>query len=531
MTSFRTLVMTCAALAACGGGARGRTTTPNEIRLQPTIAEQRWFRSIATCAQGPFELELSTEGVKWGESVELRVHAPHRVALHAVMLVDDGEVARTDGVFEGRERTDGRADNTRCVADARERLQLGRVGAGGGEGAPLPPGTPVPEGSIPSAPPPSAPAQLQLEATFDPAFVTRSAEVLQFRLPEGWRPGARIKIRFWSIEPNDLAGVVFGVARVTWRPNVSEAEYEAYLVAEQRRREEEERRRREEARQRQAKWLLERENAPRPSAVELAAERARREKEWRRAEEERARREQEERRRAEAARLRREEEERRRAIAAALEAERKARRAEYCARHPEDRDCWGAGGLKVHLELEARARDRERYCAAHAEDARCWSSDEWSRRRAAYRQRVELALAPPKQPDGPPPAPLVEIVPPKLSKNAEWRPGYWHWIDGTWIWLAGMWRVPESDILAEETTTAPVAPPPPQEEQPPPPPVAAAVWIAGFWQWDGRTWVWVPGSWQLRPQARVQWRAPEWRARGGVHVLIPGGWIRIGGGR
>ena len=203
----------------------------------------------------------------------------------------------------------------------------------------------------------------------------------------------------------------------------------------------------------------------------------------------------------------------------------------FCATHPEDRGCWGAGGRKVHVELEARKRERAAYCAATPEDARCWSSSEWSSRRGAWDRRVALALTPPAPPDGPPPAPLAEVVPPKLSQNADWRPGYWHWIDGTWVWLAGMWRVPEADILAEQTTTAPAAPPPIQVEAPPPPPVRTAVWIAGFWQWNGTSWVWIPGAWQLRPTASVQWRAPEWKARGAVHILIPGGWVRGGGRR
>ncbi|HEY5947995.1 MAG TPA: hypothetical protein VIV40_21010, partial [Kofleriaceae bacterium] len=153
------------------------------------------------------------------------------------------------------------------------------------------------------------------------------------------------------------------------------------------------------------------------------------------------------------------------------------------------------------------------------------------RHRDAWDKRIELANAPAAQPDGPPPAPLAEEVPPKLSVNAEWRPGYWHWLDGTWVWLAGMWRVPEADIVAEQTTTAPAAPPALRVEAPPPAPVRSAVWVGGFWQWSGTAWVWIAGSYQLRPSAQVSWRAPEWRARGSVHVLIPGGWIRLGGSR
>jgi len=519
-------------LGACGGSsprsAAPIVTSPS-IALVPTVSDQIWYRSVSTCAQGPYELELVAEGGRWEEDFELRVSTPRKVALHAVMLVDGVEVGKTADVFDARGPASGTADNTRCVADARERLQLGRAtpGGGGSTGTSVPPGTRV---TVTNEPPqqPTAPPQLRIDETGN---VTISIKVLKFRLRDRPAPGARIRIKFWSIEPNDLEGVLFGALRIAWRPNVPEAAYDAYLVrlaAEENdrlRRTEDARRLREEEWRRQQAALP---PAPRTqvtvqidAAAELAA--------YRKREEERHRREQRE---AELAAKRASEwleAERRRALAEALEAERRMRRAAYCARSPEDRDCWGAGGMKVHLDLAARASERATYCADHREDARCWNQSEWTRRRSAWDARVQIALTPAKPPEGPPPEPLVEVIPPKLSLNADWRPGYWQWTEGTWMWLAGMWRVPEADIVAEQTTTAPAAPPPPQTETAPVAPVRTAVWIGGFWQWNGTSWVWIAGSWQLRPEARVTWRVPEWRPRGKVHVLIPGGWIRIGG--
>ncbi|HWU87812.1 MAG TPA: hypothetical protein VN253_11080, partial [Kofleriaceae bacterium] len=331
---------------------------------------------------------------------------------------------------------------------------------------------------------------------------------------------ARIKIRLWSIEPNDLEGVRFGVRRYVWRPNVSDAEYEAYLA--RLRQPPPERVVVETDAQAELERYREEEEARRRRAAELAAEAERRRGRGvvvetdAKAELERYRKEEEARRRRAA------EAERQRARAAA-EAERQRQRKAFCASHPEDRGCWGAGGMQMHLALNEREHERERYCAANREDARCWTQDDRWRRQLAWRKRVEVATAPPKQPDGPPPAALAETMPPKLSANAEWRPGYWQWTGSTWGWLGGMWRVPESDIAAEKTTTAP--------EAPPPPPMAATIWVAGFWQWSGSAWVWVPGSWQLRPEAGASWRPAEWQTRGRVHVLIPGGWVRGRGGR
>lgn len=521
----RTGITLVAGLAACGGSSKApRGPEAVEIRLEPVVAEQTWYRAVSTCGQGPYEIELPAAGARWGEDVELRVRTPRRVALQAVILVDDAEVARTSGVFDGTGVATGKADNTRCVADARERLVLGRSG-GGTPGMPGTPGTPGRRVPIDAPPPPAGTAQLEL----DTSLVTTSTTVLTFTIRDRPQPGARLKLRFWSIEPNDLVDVLFGTARIEWRPNVAERDYEAHLS--RLAAEEEARRLRlaEQERQRELEWQRTRVRATVTVKVETEAELAARRK---RTEEELAAyraREVERRRLALEADAKRRERERRAAIALALEAERRARRAAFCASHPEDRGCWGAGGFKVHLELEQHRRARADYCASTKEDARCWDADAWQRRRVVWNERVKIALAPPVQPDGPPPAPLAEVTPPRLSVHADWRPGYWHWIDGTWVWLAGMWRVPEADIVAEQTTTAPVAPPPPQTETVTVAPVRTAVWIGGFWQWNGTSWVWIAGSWQLRPETRVTWRAPEWRPRGNVHVLIPGGWIRIGG--
>ena len=403
-------------------------------------------------------------------------------------------------------------------------------------------------------PPPATTPQLERVDRLEPPA---TAQVVRF----GWRDGddrraRRVRVRFWSVEPNDLAEVWFGVVRIEWRPNVPEAEYEAHLVrvAERerqreeelrRRMEEEHRRRMEEDRRRAEEQRLRVEEERRrrvvvktpapppppprvPTAAELELEAKLQRERERRMEEDRRRRIEEERERA-----RREEERRRRREAErAREEDRKRRREAFCASHPEDRGCWGAGGMRVHLDLEKRRKQHADYCASAPDDARCWTSTERSRRTVAWQRRVDFALLPPKEPDGPPPAALAETIPPKLSANAEWRGGYWHWTGSDWAWLAGMWRVPEADIESGQTTIAPDAPPPLRAEAPPPPPMPATIWVAGFWQWSGTAWVWVPGSWQARPGAGMSWRPAEWRPRGSTHVLVPGAWVRVrAGGR
>jgi hypothetical protein len=475
-----------AVLAACGGHSPApRAPEPARPHLEPH-AEQTWYRATTICGQGPYEIELPTTGAKYGEEVSLELHAPRAVALRVEVLADGKQVAsRTFG---------GKPENARCVADAKERLAMAHAGTSTGGG------TPVETGTMVITPPrAAAPPQLAVE-TQPPAD---STEIVTFHIPDHGTPA--IKIRFWSIEPNDLEGVLFGAAHVVWQPNVPEADYEAYLRA-----------------------VADRERA---EADRLAAEEERRAAEWARthpvtqADLDREHAEQERRRRAdEEARRRAEEAARRREIEAALELQRREARARFCAAHPDDRGCWGAGGLRVHLDLERHQQEADAYCRAHQEDARCWSSEERSRRFAAWNARLNVKTC---QPDGAPPAAQTETQPPALSPHATWRPGYYQWTECTWVWLAGQWRVPDSDIAAETTTTAPAAPPPLQTEAPPPAPVKVAVWIPGFWQWSGTAWVWIAGSWQLRPSASVEWRPAEWRARGSVHVLVPGGWIHV----
>lgn len=536
------LVIVGALAAGCSAGPSHKSTAPaapqaGAPELRPVTAEEVWYRAAGICGQGPYEIEVPVAGARWGEEVELRVATPRRIALHAVIVADADEVAKDDAVYGREGKAGGAAENTRCVAGVRERLAASRggTGAGGKPGTPAEIGVRVP---APGDPPPrEAAVTSQLE--IDRGAASPSIVIVR----HGWRhhePGgelrrfARIRIRLWSIEPNDLEGVRFGVRRIEWRPSGSDAEYEAHLAriaaeeeARRRQQEEEARRRQEEERRRRIAESAREDARPRielPTPVPVDDPAARAERERLRREERKE--EEARRRRAEEAERQR----RRREAALAERAERQRRREAFCATHPEDRGCWGPGGLRVRRALDERERERGRYCAAHAEDARCWSADELRRRDALSQQRLQVALAPPKQPDGPPPPALAEAVPPKLSANAEWRSGYWQWTGKDWVWLAGMWRVPDSDIAAEKTTTAPEAPPPPRTEQASPPPMPGAIWVAGFWQWSGSAWVWVAGSWQARPEAGAAWRPAEWRARGAVHVLIPGAWVRVNGG-
>ncbi len=126
-------------------------------------------------------------------------------------------------------------------------------------------------------------------------------------------------------------------------------------------------------------------------------------------------------------------------------------------------------------------------------------------------------------PSGPPPAARAETPPPRPSVNAEWLAGYWHWNQDDWVWIGGSWRVPQADVAGGLTVRAPHAPPPLRAETQ----LAARpglIWIAGYWQWNGHDFVWVPGCYRRAPHAHARWRAARWQASGPGVVFLPGGW-------
>ena len=67
-------------------------------------------------------------------------------------------------------------------------------------------------------------------------------------------------------------------------------------------------------------------------------------------------------------------------------------------------------------------------------------------------------------------------------------------------------------------------PPPARVERRFPPPSPRHVWISGYYNWDGRAYVWVPGYWTVPPRPRAVWIAPRWIHRRRGWVLVTGHW-------
>lgn len=71
------------------------------------------------------------------------------------------------------------------------------------------------------------------------------------------------------------------------------------------------------------------------------------------------------------------------------------------------------------------------------------------------------------------------------------------------------------------------APPPMLVESPPPMPYDGAVWIGGYWVWEGN-WVWAHGRWAPPPRSGYAWVHPYYENRGGSVVFVSGFWAAPG---
>jgi hypothetical protein len=69
-----------------------------------------------------------------------------------------------------------------------------------------------------------------------------------------------------------------------------------------------------------------------------------------------------------------------------------------------------------------------------------------------------------------------------------------------------------------------IGPPPPVYERRPPPPERGYVWIAGYHQYQGDHYVWVPGRWDRPPRPGQHWVAHRWVHRRDHWEMQEGHW-------
>jgi hypothetical protein len=67
-------------------------------------------------------------------------------------------------------------------------------------------------------------------------------------------------------------------------------------------------------------------------------------------------------------------------------------------------------------------------------------------------------------------------------------------------------------------------PPPAPAEAIPPSPAPNAVWIAGYWIYDGRSYTWMSGRWEIPPPLARAYVPAHSEMRNGQLVYVPGYW-------
>ncbi|WP_295957066.1 YXWGXW repeat-containing protein [Rhodoferax sp.] len=81
----------------------------------------------------------------------------------------------------------------------------------------------------------------------------------------------------------------------------------------------------------------------------------------------------------------------------------------------------------------------------------------------------------------------------------------------------------EPPLVQPAPILVPWAPPPMLVEAPPPMPFNEAVWVGGYWVWEGN-WVWAAGHWAPVPQPGYHWVNPYYEHRNDAVVFITGHW-------
>jgi hypothetical protein len=70
----------------------------------------------------------------------------------------------------------------------------------------------------------------------------------------------------------------------------------------------------------------------------------------------------------------------------------------------------------------------------------------------------------------------------------------------------------------------PPAPPAPMADVVTPAPAANALWIPGYWDFNGTGYSWTAGHWEIPPPASTTYIAAHWETRGDANVFVRAYW-------
>lgn len=81
-----------------------------------------------------------------------------------------------------------------------------------------------------------------------------------------------------------------------------------------------------------------------------------------------------------------------------------------------------------------------------------------------------------------------------------------------------------SPLAANAEVVIRIGPPPVVVERPGPPPRPGYAWIAGYYRWTGRAYMWVPGHYVVPPRPWLIWVPSRWVRRNRGWVFMGGHW-------
>jgi hypothetical protein len=88
-----------------------------------------------------------------------------------------------------------------------------------------------------------------------------------------------------------------------------------------------------------------------------------------------------------------------------------------------------------------------------------------------------------------------------------------------------LYRPPAEAVSRVSAQQVPATPPaPPMTEVVTVPPSPSALWIPGYWAYDGARYVWVAGHWEIPPPNCHAYVAPYWAYQGGDYRYVRGYW-------
>ena len=83
---------------------------------------------------------------------------------------------------------------------------------------------------------------------------------------------------------------------------------------------------------------------------------------------------------------------------------------------------------------------------------------------------------------------------------------------------------PDARVYRRATVQPAPPPPPAYTETVSAPPAPNAIWVPGYWTFDGRQYSWVAGVWEIPPPNARAYVAAHWEREGDRYVYVQSSW-------